>query len=624
MPCSSLQLTGILPTFELQKYFAMKPYLTFFILLISFLSGFCQVIPGDRHPDWKLIYENHRFIEPENILNVKDFGALGDGQTDDYQAVSNAIASLNGRLGIISFPTGNYLITQSLYLPDSVTLQGSSSDSTTLWFNFNAQALDAIIVSKGQQNNFKPVLSIGNSGSNWLTLSDVTGFAATDYIELRETNGAWDVVPIEWAANSVGHISQITEIHADTIFLKSPFRIGFDLSLYPEVQKIIPVSNVAINCMKIKRLDCPTAGAGSNILFNYATQCAVTGVESDVSVGSHISINNSSNIYVSGCYIHHACSYDGTGTRGYGVTMSQHSSECLVINNIFKHLRHAMMVKTGANGNIFAYNYSLEPYRSETIHDFSGDISLHGHYAFANLFEGNIVQNIIIDHYWGPAGPFNTFFRNRAELYGIYMTSSTLLETDQQNFVGNEVTKPNYPFGQYVLTGSDHFEFGNNIKGAIVPAGTDNLTDSSYFLNEKPHCWTDDLPWPSIGIPTVINTGSIPAQDRYFSGEYLTQCYPDSTLTGMALLPANNSTLALWPNPTTGIVHIQLNSQVNDRVYLTLFTPDGTTVWRADYRILQEETEIVLMLKGQVKGGLYVLKIASERFSTMKIILIVP
>ncbi len=105
-----------------------------------------------------------------------------------------------------------------------------------------------------------------------------------------------------------------------------------------------------------------------------------------------------------------------------------------------RNLRHAMMVKTGANGNVFSYNYSKNVRRSEWPNNYGGDISLHGHYSYANLFEGNIVQNIMIDHYWGPSGPLNTFFRNRAELYGIIMTGGDPTTSDMQNFVGNEIT----------------------------------------------------------------------------------------------------------------------------------------------------------------------------------------
>ena len=92
-----------------------------------------------------------------------------------------------------------------------------------------------------------------------------------------------------------------------------------------------------------------------------AANCIISGVESDTSVGAHVSINTSLNILVDGCYFHDAFTYDGVGMRGYGVALSHHTSECLITNNIFKHLRHAMMIKTGSNGNVFSYNYSIEP-----------------------------------------------------------------------------------------------------------------------------------------------------------------------------------------------------------------------------------------------------------------------
>jgi hypothetical protein len=596
----------------------MKTCLTFILLLFISINIFSQVIPIDRHPDWRVVPANFVFSEPATIVNVKEFGALGDGQTDDFDAITNAIASLSGKLGMVYFPSGNYLINSPLSVPDSTILQGNTSDSTTLAFDLNQQAIDCISISKGQGSGFAPVELVGPMDSNWFTMDDISGLATNDYIELRETNGSWDVVPIEWAENSVGQIVQIESIAGDTVFLKSPLRIGYEMELQPEVRKITPVVNAGVMCLKIKRADSPAEGAGSNIVFNYAARCMVKGVESDTSVGSHISINMCANILISGCYIHHAFTYDGAGTRGYGVTLSQHSSECLVENNIFKHLRHAMMVKTGSNGNIFAYNFSLEPYRSETIHDFSGDISLHGHFAFANLFEGNIVQNIIIDHYWGPSGPFNTFFRNRAELYGIYMTSSTLLETNRQNFVGNEVTKPNFPYGQYVITGSDHFEFGNNIDGSIIPAGTDNLPDSSYFMDNKPAYWRPNHSWPSIGIPNTINTGSIPARDRYLSGEQLTHCGPDSTSTNILTPGSVFSVLEIWPNPASDNLNIRFNIPLENEVHLSLFTLVGTLVLDVIYPLTDGNNVMTLGLQDIASSGTYLLKIESETNSVVK------
>ena len=42
-----------------------------------------------------------------------------------------------------------------------------------------------------------------------------------------------------------------------------------------------------------------------------------------------------------------------------------HTTGTLAEDNIFDSLRHAMMVQTGANGNVFGYNYSANPVQGE-------------------------------------------------------------------------------------------------------------------------------------------------------------------------------------------------------------------------------------------------------------------
>ena len=48
------------------------------------------------------------------MSNVRDFGAVGDGKTDDTQAIRHAIFDGDG---LIEFPRGEYLITETLEIP---------------------------------------------------------------------------------------------------------------------------------------------------------------------------------------------------------------------------------------------------------------------------------------------------------------------------------------------------------------------------------------------------------------------------------------------------------------------------------------------------------------------------
>ncbi len=590
----------------------------FGFLLIGNLT-IAQVIPDDQRVNWSLAIENHHFVIPDQEINVKDFGAIGNGIINDQPAIQSALNSLNGRLGMVYLPTGNYLLTSPITLTDSVLLKGNTSDSTTLLFQFGQQAINCVDIQKGQNTNFVPITDGFEKGSSWIQVNNPSTFSSGQTIEIRQQNGDWDVVPISWADYSVGQITRIASINSNKLYLESPLRIDYSPDLNPEVRPIQPITNVGVECLKIKRTDAPTEGAGSNISFSYAANCVVRGVESDSSVGSHINVNASANLLIDGCYIHHGYTYDGTGTRGYGVTFSMHSSECLVTNNIFKKLRHAMSVKTGSNGNILAYNYSIEPTRSEPIPDFSGDINLHGHFAYANLFEGNIVQNIIIDHYWGPSGPLNTFFRNRAELYGIFMTSSDLLMTNRQNFVGNEVTNTDFLYGLYFLTGEDHFEYGNNIRGNITPTGTSDLTDLSYYLQEKPYFW-NATNWPSIGIPSPISSGTIPARQRYLLGATRTVCPQDSTITEEAVNQALGQ-IRIGPNPSKG--NIWVTTPLSGEINFQMINLAGQKVYQTQMGS-EANLPISFDIPNSVIPGLYLVLINQNQAQQQFKILITP
>ena len=60
------------------------------------------------------------------MLNVRDFGAIGDGQADDTAALRQAMAALPGPGSVLFFPPGHYL-TDTLFPPDFITLRGDSA-----------------------------------------------------------------------------------------------------------------------------------------------------------------------------------------------------------------------------------------------------------------------------------------------------------------------------------------------------------------------------------------------------------------------------------------------------------------------------------------------------------------
>jgi hypothetical protein len=298
--------------------------------------------------------------------------------------------------------------------------------------------------------------------------------------------------------------------------------------------------------------------------------------------------------------------------HGYGIALYYHTGQCLIENNIMRKLRHSFSFQCGANGNVTAYNYSLEPNRSEFPANYGADISMHGHYPFTNLFEGNIVQNIQLDQTWGPNGPYNTFFRNRAELYGILMSSGTV-NSDNQNFVGNEVTSTAFLQGNYTIAGTGHFQYGNNIRGTITPAGTGTLNDTSLYLSTTPTYWLPGTNWPSIGSPNALNSGTIAAKQRY-SSQRKTVCGNEST-TYSASLSVSKNIFTVFPNPSTG--QIQIESALISSNWISVEIQDALGRMVYDSTVRNGETISI----GEEPGIYYVRAIAGDRSEVQKIVL---
>ena len=78
----------------------------------------------------------YNWFAPKNetergFYNVRDYGARGDGQTDDTNAFRSALAQIasdNG--GTLTVPNGEYIVTSTLVLPPGVTIRGTSGPNS--------------------------------------------------------------------------------------------------------------------------------------------------------------------------------------------------------------------------------------------------------------------------------------------------------------------------------------------------------------------------------------------------------------------------------------------------------------------------------------------------------------
>jgi Secretion system C-terminal sorting domain len=393
-----------------------------------------------------------------------------------------------------------------------IIFQGAGSDNTTLEFvSFNSPCFK---FSGKKEESFLNVTEDIHKGSKTidapglLTFTDPDGWIHLSQFESDSTTDTHHII---------GQITQVVNPSTGEIRHMASKKYSKDDDL--RVYNIKPLMNIGIENLKITRYGTLRLGDASNVDYNLAVNCWMKGVESFFTLENHVMVRYSSHIEISGCYFHDAVNV-GEGGFGYGVDIQKSSTNCLVENNIFRKLRHAMLVQDGANANVFGYNYSRDQewycdrYGIDICADGDGaDLCVHGDYAYSNLFESNWVTNIWLDAIHGWNGPFNTFLRNITEQRQYIMN----FNAHYTNFVGNE-------FSKGVKASYDGIpDWIEDLFGLASIYNSLYISDTYFHIYDDPPNWSTS----TYGSPStewwysIFVAGGIPAQSQYLDHSFL-------------------------------------------------------------------------------------------------------
>lgn len=416
--------------------------------------------------------------------NVRDFGAAGNGVADDAPAIQKAIDAVDG--GAVLIPAGDYVLRKGLTLAKGVVLRGEGPARTRLLFDIEDRA--AIRITGGDAGPWTDVVSGCEFGSSRLRVADGSLFKAGDFVQIQQENDA-DVMytnpmwKADWAEDSVGQVLRAGKVSGNELTLDGPLHITFQARLRPRIRTQRFVERAGVEDLYVQL---SPKGDPVTIGMRNAAYCWARNVESSHTSRGHVNGSVSYRCEIRDSFFHDSHDYGGGG-HGYGVDLGRHVTGWLIENNIFQRLRHAMLVQVGASGNVFGYNYSIEPRsQAEWI---PCDISLHGHFPFMNLFEGNTAQKVEVGDYWGPAGPGNTFLRNRIEAHGMRIRD----HSHGQNVIGNELARAG-------------LEIHESVKGTWVRNTGDGAIPRSLYLKRKPRFF-GEMSWPA--------EGKLPAEVRF-------------------------------------------------------------------------------------------------------------
>lgn len=292
-------------------------------------------------------------VAPTTAISVKDFGAVGNGATDDTAAIQNAITIMSASGGgEIFFPKGVYKILGTLTGATKVSLRGVTGESI-LDFSSRVSYLstldDGLFVYRGsagsgaaRTDSTTTLTANGLIGDTTLTLTDTTGLAIGDLIELSAgATGPWIDTAV---VCTVGQLVEITSVDSPTqITIYPTLQDDYNVADAASIKKVTPVEDITISGLTFigKGRDVAVAGDiglaifyGKNISIR---DCIFRGVDQ-----RSIHIVSSWNWVIEDCTIEH----DPKGANAnvnYGVAYSSANTFGTVRRIFGRNMRHGIV-----------------------------------------------------------------------------------------------------------------------------------------------------------------------------------------------------------------------------------------------------------------------------------------
>ena len=340
--------------------------------------------PAGRLPDYSYAgyHAGERELpEVEERWVVTDYGALGDGQTDDSDAIQAAITAAGeslaaGETGALTFPPGTYRITDQIRLNHSgVVLRGAGRDETLLAFEVSLADVygaseqwswsGGLISLEGDTGGDLTTLAAdAERGDLTLAVTDSASLVAGQFVILAQSdetgtlsshlhNDQTSGGECDWQQPyNYWWVVQLAEVTAGQVTLVQPLRMDARLEWGAVLREVTPLEEVGVEHLSVVFPETEYAGhllePGYNgittidgVVNGWVRDVRFDYVDNAILADPHTKWMTFEDIVIGGRGGHH----------GFNIN---HTADCLISDVAFEtDFVHAVSVDHKANGNVF-------------------------------------------------------------------------------------------------------------------------------------------------------------------------------------------------------------------------------------------------------------------------------
>ena len=360
------------------------------------VNGESWQVAGGPLPDFSYAgYQRGEKPLPERQpeVSVKDYGAVGDGTTDDTAAIQKAIDENPGKT--IALPEGRYLLSDVVTIKTSGTvLQGEGPDRSVIVAPVPLQEIHPLPISYPEtggtayaysgaffsaagstgyfSNDARPVIAPATRGDSVVQLAAGHSFEAGDEVVVVSTDESEltllrylyreDVTDLSKAEKdrSFRHVSRVKSVEGGTLVLERPLRIELRPEWRPEVRSFQPrLQEVGIEHLAFEFPEDPYLGHFTEKGFNaiqmngvahsWVRDVVIRNADSGIKLGGSVFSTVTGIVLESGRKAPNP--HDATGHHG----ISLESLDCLCTAFEFRtKFIHDLTVSGGSVGCVFS------------------------------------------------------------------------------------------------------------------------------------------------------------------------------------------------------------------------------------------------------------------------------